>query len=124
MHRVLARILLAALVLAAAPAAAQSPATTVPPATPVPAFASANVTADGARALAANCAICHGPQGRTAQGSAVAPLAGRQAQGIVAAMAAFRDGNRPATIMHQIARAYTDAEIAAIADYFAAQAAR
>lgn len=126
MHPIDARILLAAL-LVASPAAfaqsAQSPATSVPPAAPVPAFASANVSAEGARALAANCAICHGPQGRAAPGSTVPALAGRNAQGIVVLMAAYRDGKIPGTIMHQIAKAYSDAEIAAIADYFAAQQA-
>jgi cytochrome subunit of sulfide dehydrogenase len=33
----------------------------------------------------------------------------------------FRDGKRPATIMHQIARGYTDAQLKAIAGHFAAQ---
>lgn len=132
MHPLVARILLAALLVAAAPASAQPaqspaapapPASAVPPAAPVPAFASANVTAEGARALAANCAICHGPQGRAAPGSTVPSLAGRSAQGIVVLMAAYRDGKIPGTIMHQLAKAYSDAEIAAIADYFAAQQA-
>ena len=34
-------------------------------------------------------------------------------------MRAFRRGDRPATIMPQLARGYTDAEIDAIAHYFA-----
>ena len=34
---------------------------------------------------------------------------------------AFRDGQRPATIMNQLAKGYSDAEIEAIAIYFASQ---
>ena len=36
-------------------------------------------------------------------------------------MRAFRDGQRPATVMHQIAKGYTDPQIDAIAAWFAAQ---
>jgi cytochrome c553 len=36
-------------------------------------------------------------------------------------MRAFRDGKRPATIMHQIAKGYTDAQIDAVAEHFARQ---
>ncbi|MCW5634927.1 MAG: c-type cytochrome [Rubrivivax sp.] len=69
--------------------------------------------------LAANCANCHGTQGR-AEG-AMPPLAGRPAAQTVLAMRQFRDGQRPATLMHQIARGYRDDEVAAIAAYFEAQ---
>ena len=37
---------------------------------------------------------------------------------IVEAMRAFKEGKREATVMHQIAKGYSDAEIAAIAAYF------
>ena len=36
-------------------------------------------------------------------------------------MRAFRDGQRPATVMHQIAKGYSDAQIDAIAGWYAAQ---
>ena len=36
-------------------------------------------------------------------------------------MKAFRDGKRPATIMHQLAKGYTDPQIELIADYFSRQ---
>jgi cytochrome c553 len=36
-------------------------------------------------------------------------------------MRAFRDGQRPATVMHQIAKGYSDAEIEAIAGWYAVQ---
>jgi cytochrome c553 len=49
------------------------------------------------------------------------PLAGVSAEKIVAMMADFRSGNQPATIMHQIAKGYTEAQIALVAGFFAAQ---
>lgn len=91
------------------------------PAPPPPAFAAPNLTDTGVRALAANCAMCHGTNGRPAPGSSVAVLAGRPAADIVEAMKAFKEGRRDATVMHQIAKGYGDAEIAAIAAYFAKQ---
>jgi cytochrome c553 len=110
-----------ALTVAAALAAPASIASAQQPAAAVPAFASPNVTEKGARALAANCAFCHGTDGRTAPGSIVAPLAGRRSEELVAVLAQFRDGSRPATIMHQVVKGYSDAELAAIARYFASQ---
>lgn len=72
--------------------------------------------------LAANCANCHGTKG-VATGS-MPSLAGLKASYISEQMRAFRDGKRPATIMHQLAKGYTDAQIDAIAGYFAAQPAK
>jgi cytochrome subunit of sulfide dehydrogenase len=89
------------------------------PAPPAPAFAASNVTPNGAASMATACAMCHGSGGVPAPGSMVAPLAGRPAQGTIDAMKAFREGKRDATIMHQIAKGYSDAETAAIAAYFA-----
>jgi cytochrome c553 len=89
------------------------------PAAPPPSFAASNLTPAGVRAMAANCAACHGTDGRTAEGSSVGALAGRPAQDIVDQMKAFKEGRREATLMHQIAKGYSDAEIAAIAAYFA-----
>ena len=91
------------------------------PAPPPPAFAPANLSAKGVASLAANCAACHGTQGRPASGSNVSALAGRQAGEIVEIMGQFKEGKRPATIMHQIAKGYSDAEIAALAAHFAMQ---
>jgi cytochrome c553 len=68
-----------------------------------------------------NCAMCHGTEGRAVEGSSVAPLAGRSAADIVSQMKAFKEGTRQATIMHQIAKGYNDAEIAAMAEYFSRQ---
>jgi len=76
---------------------------------------------DGAaRSLAATCANCHGTDGRSATKEVVS-LAGLPKSYLVDQMKAFKDGKRPATIMHQLAKGYTDAQIELIADYFAAQ---
>jgi len=72
-----------------------------------------------ARNLAATCANCHGTNGN-ARGD-MKPLAGVSAGKIVAMVDDFRSGAQPATIMHQIAKGYTDEQIRLIAGYFAAQ---
>ena len=73
-----------------------------------------------ARNLAAPCAICHGTDGRAVTKDVVA-LAGLPREHIASQMRAFRDGQRPASVMHQIAKGYTDAQIDALAAWFAAQ---
>ena len=73
-----------------------------------------------ARALAATCANCHGTEGRTVDGSAIPSLVGMPKSYMVNQMKAFRDGSRPATVMHQLGRGYTDQQIDSIASYFAA----
>ena len=88
---------------------------------PAPAFAAPNLDAKGVRSMAAACAACHGTAGRPAANSAVAGLAGRSREELVQVMAQFKKGERPATLMHQIAKGYGDDEIAALADYFSQQ---
>ena len=66
--------------------------------------------------VSANCANCHGPQGRS--GAAVPSLAGLPSRYIVEQMQAFKAGTRPATIMHQLAKGYTDSQIELMASYF------
>lgn len=100
--------------LGAATVAAQQPA--------APAFAASNLTEKGVRSLAAGCAACHGTAGKPAQGSSVAGLAGRSKEDMIQIMAQYKSGQRPATVMHQIAKGYTDAEIAAMAEHFSKQA--
>jgi cytochrome subunit of sulfide dehydrogenase len=113
-----AKVLAAGLAAAvAAIASAQQP----PSAPPPPSFAAANLADKGVRSMAATCAACHGTAGRAASGSSVPGLAGRRQSSIVEAMQEFKDGKRAATIMHQIAKGYGDAEIAALAAYFEQQ---
>jgi cytochrome subunit of sulfide dehydrogenase len=77
-------------------------------------------SAQEAQRLAAPCAICHGTDGR-ASTKEVLPLAGLSRDYIVSQMRALRDGQRQATVMHQIAKGYTDAQIDALAAWFSAQ---
>ena len=74
-----------------------------------------------ARNLAANCANCHGTDGRSAGG--MPALAGVKREEIVRLMREFREGKRPATIMHQLSKGYTDEQVELIAGWFAAQKA-
>jgi cytochrome c553 len=74
-----------------------------------------------ARNLASTCAICHGTAGRALPNAPLVGLAGMPREQIATQMRAFRDGSRPATVMHQIAKGYTDAQIDALAAWFAAQ---
>ncbi len=89
------------------------------PAPPAPSFAAPDLSDAGARSLAATCTPCHGTGGKPAPGSAVAALAGRN--DIAEVMKAFKEGKREATIMHQVAKGFSDAETAALATYFAKQ---
>ena len=72
-----------------------------------------------ARNLAATCANCHGTNGQ-ARGD-MRPLAGLPADRIIATMADYKRGTLPATIMHQVAKGYTDEQIRLVAGYFATQ---
>lgn len=70
------------------------------------------------RDLAANCFTCHGTNGNSVQG--VPPsLAGRDRAELFQAMKDFQSGKRPATIMHQQAKGYTDAQLQLISAYLA-----
>ena len=105
-------------ILALLAALASAAALAQQPAPPAPAFAASNLTPKGVQSMATNCATCHGTAGRAAPGSAVPGLAGRSAAEITQMMGQFKAGQRPATIMHQIAKGYSDAEIAAMAEHF------
>jgi cytochrome c553 len=73
------------------------------------------------RSLAATCAACHGTDGRAEPGAGLIGLKGRDKDYIAAQLTAFRNGTRPATVMHQIAKGYTPEQIDQLAAYFAAQ---
>jgi len=69
--------------------------------------------------LAHSCAGCHGTFGDPAV-SYIPALAGLSVEEFTRAMNAYRDGTRLATMMTRIAPAFSDSEIQAMADYFAA----
>ena len=73
------------------------------------------------KSLAATCANCHGTNGKAVGGSSVVSIAGLDKGYIVAQMQAFKTGTRPATVMHQLSKGYSDAQIEVLASYFAAQ---
>ena len=107
--------------LAAASALTAGLALAQQPAPPPPAFAPSDLTPAGVRALAANCAACHGTDGKPASGSMLGSLAGKPAGELRNAMIQFKEGKRPATVMHQLTKGYSNEEIGALAEYFSKQ---
>ena len=74
-------------------------------------------TPDQGRLIASNCATCHGTNGLSQGG--MPSLNGVDKASIATMMQDFRSGRKPATIMHQLSKGYTDSEIDAVAAYFA-----
>lgn len=68
---------------------------------------------------ALSCSGCHASAASVQ--TPVPRLAGQNAETIVAALQAFRAGQKPATVMDRIAKGLTDDEIKAIAAWYAAQ---
>jgi len=68
---------------------------------------------------ASSCSGCH-PTARVVA-TPVPRLIGRDAAQIATAMAEFKSGKRPTTIMDRIAKGFTEDETQAIAAWFAAQ---
>ena len=87
----------------------------------VAAGAAGAVDANLGRDVAANCTSCHGTDGRSRGG--IPSLVGQDRLNLVQQMRDFRDGKRSSTIMQQLAKGYSDAEIEAAAAYLSAQKA-
>ncbi len=81
--------------------------------------ADAGVNANAGRDIAANCANCHGTDGRSR--GAIPAIAGQDKAYLVQQLKDFRDGKRPSTIMQQLAKGYTDEQIEAAAAYLASR---
>jgi len=93
------RVILAAIILAAAPTAALAQAPNI-------------------ALLAGGCAGCHGASGEGTQGiPGIMRTTSREA--FTETMRAFRQNERPNTVMGRITRGYTETEIAALAAHFA-----
>ncbi len=71
------------------------------------------------RNLAAGCSACHGTNGVSLGG--MPSLAGQSKADLVRKMQDYKAGRAPATIMHQLAKGYTDEQIDLMAGWFAAQ---
>jgi sulfide dehydrogenase cytochrome subunit len=82
-------------------------------------IAAAAVVAAEPPAGAAACSGCHPSSPHVT--SPVVRLAGRDRAEIIKAMQDFRSGARAGTVMDRIAKGFTDAEIQAIAAWYASQ---
>ena len=72
-----------------------------------------------ARSLVATCAACHGTDGHAMPSAAVPGLSGMPAAYIVEQMKAFRSGARAGTVMPQLTKGYSDAQIEQLAETLA-----
>lgn len=78
----------------------------------------AQVDALQVRSWAAACANCHGTLGVAQPG--MDSLAGVPKDDLQKKLMDFKTGRKPATLMHQISKGYTDEQIEQLAGYFAA----
>jgi cytochrome c553 len=84
-----------------------------------PAFAADDVNA---RSWGATCTGCHGTNGHSAGG--IPSVAGLDKAYIVNVMQEYKAGKRAATVMHQLAKGYTEQQVELIAEYFSQQKAK
>lgn len=70
------------------------------------------------RSLAASCANCHGTNGLSQPG--MESLAGKPKDDLLKKMLDFKTGKKPATLMHQLSKGYTDEQLEQLAAHFAA----
>jgi cytochrome c553 len=71
--------------------------------------------------LAANCASCHPASSPGAAPEGIPSLAGLPRDALAKSLLEFKSGARPATVMQQISKGFSDAQIDALAGYLAAQ---
>ena len=72
-----------------------------------------------AATMAHTCAACHGTLGRLGD-EFFMPLAGMPVEQFEKTMKDFRDHKRPATLMRHVAEGFSDADIRAMGEFFAA----
>lgn len=101
----------------AASTSTPAPAPVVVP-TPIPPVPAAAVSTDQARNIANNCFTCHGPDGRSP--GSIPSLDVLSAERIATKLKHFKSGAEPSTVMGRHAKAYSEAEIEAVARYIGA----
>jgi sulfide dehydrogenase cytochrome subunit len=85
------------------------------------AFSAAIQAAPPTPAMLSNaCAGCHGTNGGSA-GPSMPSLASQSKEAIVDAMKKFKSGERPSTVMGRLAKGYSDADFAAMGEFFSKQ---
>lgn len=80
------------------------------------------VSADTVRLISANCFSCHASSGQ--RPDAIPSLVNLTANDIVSRLKGFKNGSIMSTVMGRHAKAYSDAEIEATAEYIAGLNAR
>jgi cytochrome c553 len=70
------------------------------------------------RGWASTCATCHGTAGIAQPG--MESLAGVNKDEMLKKMLDFKTGKKPATLMHQLSKGYSDEQLQALSAYFAA----
>lgn len=69
--------------------------------------------------LAGSCANCHGTDGHSP--GAIPSLAGKAEADLLKSLTGFKSGQAKATVMTRLAKGYSDAQLAALARYFASR---
>ena len=110
-------VLLIAGVAATACSTTPPPPPAKPAAAPAPQVVEKPVTPAAAANMANNCFACHGPNG-VSPGS-IPSLHALTAQNIAEMLKAFKNGQRPSTVMGRHAKGYTNTEIEAISSHIA-----
>ena len=70
--------------------------------------------------LVGNCIACHGPNG-SSLGPATPTISGSDDETFLEAMMAYKNDERPSTIMGRIAKGYSEADFEQMANYFSNQ---
>lgn len=70
------------------------------------------------RGMASSCSACHGSLGIAQPG--MDSLAGVPKEELTKKLMDFKSGAKPATLMHQLSKGYSDAQIEQLASYFSA----
>jgi sulfide dehydrogenase cytochrome subunit len=82
--------------------------------------AMAQAAPPSAAMLSNACAGCHGTNGGSA-GPSMPSLASQSKEAIVEAMKKFKSGERPSSVMGRLAKGYSDADFAAMGEFFSKQ---